>query len=141
MQEFAYFQEQDSEQFAFYKIPKVLFTDPRFNGISTEAKIMYGVMLDRVSLSRKNGWIDKNGNVYIQFTLSEMMEYFHWTKYTRPGNNLYVVNRDWMISHVGWADHMAFQSAKRIGGQEMIRVDYERYLLGEENFVINKNNA
>ena len=41
MQEFAYFQEQDSEQFAFYKIPKVLFTDPRFNGISTEAKIMY----------------------------------------------------------------------------------------------------
>ena len=81
MQEFAYFQEQDSEQFAFYKIPKVLFTDPRFNGISTEAKIMYGVMLDRVSLSRKNGWIDKNGNVYIQFTLSEMMEYFHWTKY------------------------------------------------------------
>ena len=141
MQEFAYFQEQDSEQFAFYKIPKVLFTDPRFNGISTEAKIMYGVMLDRVSLSRKNGWIDKNGNVYIQFTLSEMMEYFHWTKYTRPGNNLYVVNRDWTISHVGCTGHMAFQSAKRIGEQEMIRVDYERYLLGEENFVINKNNA
>ena len=53
----------------------------------------------------------------------------------RPGNNLYVVNRDWTISHVGWAGHMAFQSAKRIG------VDYERYLLGEENFVINKNNA
>lgn len=59
----------------------------------------------------------------------------------RPGNNLYVVNRDWTISHVGWAGYMAFQSAKRIGGQEMIRVDYERYLLGEENFVINKNNA
>ena len=59
----------------------------------------------------------------------------------RPGNNLYVVNRDWTISHVGWTGHMAFQSAKRIGGQEMIRVDYERYLLGEENFVINKNNA
>ena len=59
----------------------------------------------------------------------------------RPGNNLYVVNRDWTLSQVGWAGHMAFQSAKRIGGQEMIRVDYERYLLGEENFVINKNNA
>ena len=52
-----------------------------------------------------------------------------------------MVNRDWTISHVGWAGHMAFQSAKRIGEQEMIRVDYERYLLGEENFVINKNNA
>ena len=59
----------------------------------------------------------------------------------RPGNNLYVVNCDWTISHVGWAGHMAFQSAKRIGEQELIRVDYERYLLGEENFVINKNNA
>ena len=59
----------------------------------------------------------------------------------RLGNNLYVVNRDWTISHVGWAGHMAFQSAKRIGEQELIRVDYERYLLGEENFVINKNNA
>ena len=59
----------------------------------------------------------------------------------RPGNNLYVVNCDWTISHVGWAGHMAFQSAKRICEQELIRVDYERYLLGEENFVINKNNA
>ena len=59
----------------------------------------------------------------------------------RPRNNLYVVNRDWTISHVGCTGHMAFQSAKRIGEREMIRVDYERYLLGEENFVINKNNA
>ena len=59
----------------------------------------------------------------------------------RPGNNLYVVNRNWTISHVGWAGHMAFQSAKYVGEQELIRVDYERYLLGEENFVINKNNA
>lgn len=81
MQEFAYFQEQDSEQFTFYKIPKVLFTDPRFGGISTEAKLLYGVLLDRVSLSRKNGWIDENGNVYIQFTVAEMMEYFHWSRY------------------------------------------------------------
>lgn len=53
----------------------------------------------------------------------------------RPGNNLYVVKRDWTISHVGWAGHMAFQSAKSVGGQELIRVDYERYLLGEEEFL------
>ena len=53
----------------------------------------------------------------------------------RPGNNLYVVNRDWTISHVGWAGHMVFQSAKSVGGQELIRVDYERYLLGEEEFL------
>lgn len=54
----------------------------------------------------------------------------------RPGNNLYVVNRDWTISHVGWAGHMAFQSAKSIGEQELIRVDYEKYLLGEEEYLI-----
>ena len=48
---------------------------------------------------------------------------------------LYVVNRDWIISHVGWAGHMVFQSAKSVGGQELIRVDYERYLLGEEEFL------
>ncbi len=57
----------------------------------------------------------------------------------RPGNNLYVLNCDWTISHVGWAGHMAFQSAKYVGEQELIRVDYERYLSGEEDFVINKN--
>lgn len=56
----------------------------------------------------------------------------------RPGNNLYVVNRDWTISHVGWAGHMAFQSAKYVGEQELIRVDYERYLSEEEDFIINK---
>ena len=54
MQEFAYFQEQDSEQFAFYKIPKVLFTDPRFRSISTEAKIMYA----RPGESFQKEWVD-----------------------------------------------------------------------------------
>ena len=54
----------------------------------------------------------------------------------RPGNNLYVVNRDWTISHVGWAGHMAFRSAKRVGEQELIRVDYEKYLLGEEEYLL-----
>ena len=56
----------------------------------------------------------------------------------RPGNNLYVLKRDWTISHVGWAGHMAFQSAKSVGGQELIRVDYERYLLGEEEFLFTR---
>ena len=54
----------------------------------------------------------------------------------RPGNNLYVVNRDWTIIHVGWAGHMAFRSAKRVGEQELIRVDYEKYLLGEEEYLL-----
>ena len=54
MSDFAYFQEQDSEQFSFFRIPKILFSDERFRNLSSEAKILYGLMLDRVGLSRKN---------------------------------------------------------------------------------------
>ena len=49
--EFSYFQEHESEQFTFFRIPKILFSDERFAGLSSEAKILYGLMLDRVGLS------------------------------------------------------------------------------------------
>lgn len=81
MQEFAYFQEQDSEQFSFFRIPKVMFSDKRFEVLSSEAKILYGVMLDRVGLSVKNGWIDEDGNVFIYFTIEQMMAYLKWSRY------------------------------------------------------------
>ncbi len=81
MQDFAYFQEQDSEQFSFFRIPKVMFSDKEFEELSSEAKILYGVMLDRVGLSRKNGWVDEEGNVYIYFTIEEMMNLLKWTRY------------------------------------------------------------
>ena len=53
---------------------KALFTDERFKSISAEAKILYGILLDRMSLSRKNGWLDEQGRVFIIFTLEEVME-------------------------------------------------------------------
>lgn len=71
---FDYFYEDQSQQFAFYRIPKVLFTDARFQRISTEGKVLYGLLLDRVSLSRDNGWIDEEGRVYIIFTLTSIRE-------------------------------------------------------------------
>ena len=71
---FDYFYEEQSQQFAFYRIPKVLFTDNRFQKISTEGKILYGLLLDRVSLSRENGWIDEEGRVYIIFTLNAIRQ-------------------------------------------------------------------
>lgn len=71
---FDYFYEDQSQQFAFYRIPKVLFTDARFQGISTEGKVLYGLLLDRVSLSRENGWIDEEGRVYIIFTLTSIRQ-------------------------------------------------------------------
>ena len=64
----------EAEQYAFFRIPKVLMTEPHFRGISTDAKLLYGLMLDRMSLSVKNGWMDDNERVYIYFTLDEVCE-------------------------------------------------------------------
>lgn len=69
-----YFYGAESEQFSFYHIPKVLFTEERFKSISTEAKVLYGLLLDRMSLSAKNGWQDKENRVYIIFTIEDIME-------------------------------------------------------------------
>ena len=57
----------------------------------------------------------------------------------RPGNDLYAVNPDHKISHCGFIGHMAFQSAKTVGGQELIRVDYEKYLTGEEDYLFKRD--
>jgi len=57
-----------------------MFTDERFNKLSTEAKVLYGLMLDRMGISRKNGLIDHLDKVFIYFTLDEVMEVFHCAK-------------------------------------------------------------
>ena len=72
--QFRYYYKNQAEQFHFYKIPKVLFTDARFKGFSAEAKIFYGLMLDRMSLSMKNGWMDSQNRIYIYFTLEDVVE-------------------------------------------------------------------
>ena len=72
--QFRYYYGEQSEQFHFYRIPKVLFTDARFKNVSAEAKILYGLMLDRMSLSRKNNWVDKENRIYIYFTLEDALE-------------------------------------------------------------------
>ena len=71
---FDYFYGAQAEQFAFYRVPKVLFTNDRFRYLSAEAKTLYGILLDRVPLSAKNGWIDEQGRVYIICTIEEIME-------------------------------------------------------------------
>lgn len=71
---FDYFYETQAEQFTFYKIRKNLFTDSKFLPLSNDAKTLYGLMLDRMSLSIKNHWMDKIGRVYIIFTLEQVMK-------------------------------------------------------------------
>ena len=77
---FNYYYKNEAEQFSFYRIPKQLFTDKRFCELSAEAKILYGLLLDRMSLSIRNGWIDSENRVYIYFKVSEAMEYMNICK-------------------------------------------------------------
>jgi len=77
MSKFEYYYSRQAEQFTFYRIPKALFTDERFSKLSSDSKVLYGLMLDRMGLSRKNGWVDKLDRVYIYFTLDEVMEQLH----------------------------------------------------------------
>lgn len=65
----------ESEQFTFYKVPKQLFVDEEFWNISAEAKLLYGILLDRMSLSAANNWRDEDGKVYIIFTIDDIKAY------------------------------------------------------------------
>lgn len=64
----------EAEQFSFYRIPKVLFEAESVKNISTDAKLLYGLMLDRMQLSAKNKWYDENGRIYIYYTLKQIMK-------------------------------------------------------------------
>ena len=73
--EFDYYYGIEAEQFTFVRVPKVLFTDKEhFGGLSNEAKLLYGLLLERMSLSRKNNWIDAHNRVYIIFPIDEIAE-------------------------------------------------------------------
>lgn len=72
--QFDYFRGMEAEQYTFYRIPKILFTAECFKTISCEAKVLYGLLLDRMSLSIKNRWFDEEDRVYIIFTVEEIAE-------------------------------------------------------------------
>ena len=69
-----YFYGQSGELFSYFRIPKALFQDHRFRQLSTDARTLYGILLDRMSLSAKNGWLDEQGRVYIIYTVREVQE-------------------------------------------------------------------
>ena len=71
---FNYYYGEEAEQFSFYRIPRLLIKDERFKGLSSDAKLLYGLMLDRMALSMKNGWVDDENRVYIHYTVESIME-------------------------------------------------------------------
>ena len=79
-----YFYGQSGELFSYFRIPKALFQDHRFRQLSTDARTLYGILLDRMSLSAKNGWLDEQGRVYIIYTVREVQEYGKHLKVFEP---------------------------------------------------------
>ena len=68
-----YFYGQQAELFSFYRVPKVSVYETKNSRIFLlMPKLLYGIMLDRMNLSAKNGWVDELGRVYIIFTIEEV---------------------------------------------------------------------
>ncbi len=72
-----YYYGNEANQYIFYRIPKMLFTEPYFCEMSNDAKILYGLMLDRMGISVKNNWRDKNNRIFIYFTLEDIQKYLN----------------------------------------------------------------
>ena len=71
--EFEHLYGKQAEQFAYVNIPKALIHEEAFSDVSFEAKTIYGMMIDRVSLSIKNGWLDEDGKTYIHYSVADIM--------------------------------------------------------------------
>ena len=69
-----YLYGDEAAQFTFFKMPRQLFDDSHFKSLSTAAKLLYGMLLDRMSLSARNGWHDDTGRVYIYYTVKEVCQ-------------------------------------------------------------------
>ena len=110
-----YFYGEQANLFSFYRLPKVLFTDRKFQKVSIEAKVLYGLLLDRMGLSIKNGWLDEDSRVYIIFTTEEIMDALYC------------------------ADNKATKLLKELEGCELI--ERKRRGLGKPNLIYVKNFA
>lgn len=80
--ELDFYYGRESEQFTFYRLPKALITDERFKDMSNNAKLLYGLMLDRMSLSKRRGWLDEDNKVFIKYSLNNIEEDLNVSKKT-----------------------------------------------------------
>ena len=74
MREYRYYYRHEADQFSFIRIPKAMMTEELFASLSIQAKILYGLLLDRVGTARKNQWVDDENKVYVIYPIQEIME-------------------------------------------------------------------
>ena len=77
---FDYYYGSQADQFNFIRIPKAMLTDKTFSSLSLQSKMLYGILLDRMGLSMKNGWFDAENKVYIIYQIAEIQEDLGFTK-------------------------------------------------------------
>lgn len=78
--EFDYYYGSQADQFSFIRIPKMLLTEETFSSLTLQSKMLYSVLLDRMSLSMKNGWFDEENRVYIIYQISEIQSDLGFSK-------------------------------------------------------------
>lgn len=71
---FDYYYGISSEQYSFYRIPKSLMFGDDFRELSLQAKLLYGLLLDRMGMSSKRKWIDNENRVYVEYPISEIQD-------------------------------------------------------------------
>ena len=72
--EHSYYYSHEADRFNFIRIPRMMVTESLFSSLSLQSKILYGVLLDRVSIARKNDWIDEDQRVYVVYPIAEIQE-------------------------------------------------------------------
>lgn len=155
--QFDYFRGIEAEQYSFYRVPKVLFTADCFKSLSCEAKVLYGLMLDRMNLSVRNRWFDDEDRVYIIFTVEEIMDLMccktqkavklmkeldtengiGLIEKKRPGlgrpNVIYVKN--FMVKEISVTDKVSQQTEDSIGRGQVDDYEEEQLSLEEQETV------
>lgn len=71
---FSYYYKKEAEKYNFIRIPKVMMTEKLFASLSIQAKILYGLLLDRLGETSKNKWVDEENKVYVIYQISEIMD-------------------------------------------------------------------
>ncbi len=69
-----YFYKNQAEQYAFIRIPRAMMTEEIFSPLSVEAKVLYGMLLDLMSYSVKNRWLDEKNRVFVIYPVSHIQE-------------------------------------------------------------------
>ncbi len=77
---FRYFYGLGADQYSFIRIPKLLMTGKEFSSLSIQAKVLYGLLLDRMGMSIKNKWTDKENKVYVIYPIAEIQQDMNITK-------------------------------------------------------------